>query len=141
MDSITPSVAATTHSLEALKDKRTQREVSRNIGARIRARRAIAGISQTELGEAMGLTFQQIQKYERGSNRISAPRLYQMARVLNVSLAWFFEDLDSSQPSGLTQTTACIQVSRLVQSVEPETQRQILAIVRRVVTVVRSVTA
>lgn len=56
-------------------------------------RRILVGMSQERLGEEIGLTFQQIQKYEKGSNRISASRLYQIARILNVPVQYFFEDV------------------------------------------------
>lgn len=61
------------------------------VGERIRQRRALLGLSQTALAQAVGLTFQQIQKYERGSNRASASRLYEFAEILNVPISHFFE--------------------------------------------------
>lgn len=64
-----------------------------HVGARLRLRRNYVGMSQEHLGKASGLTFQQIQKYERGTNRMGASRLFQMARILGVSVAWFFEGL------------------------------------------------
>lgn len=65
-------------------------EVDIHVGERIRQRRILLGMSQTNLGQAVGLTFQQVQKYERGSNRVSSSRLYEFAKVLNVSVAYFF---------------------------------------------------
>ena len=62
-------------------------------GARLKQRRKLLGITQTNLGDAIGLTFQQVQKYERGANRISASRLYDLARVLDVPVNFFFEDM------------------------------------------------
>lgn len=62
------------------------------IGKRVRMRRTILGLSQEALGDALGVTFQQIQKYERGVNRISASRLYGLAKVLAVTITFFFED-------------------------------------------------
>lgn len=56
-------------------------------------RRMLVGLSQEKLGERLGLTFQQVQKYEKGSNRVSASRLYQMAQILGVPVQFFFEDL------------------------------------------------
>ncbi len=64
-----------------------------HVGARVRMRRTLLGMTQTDLGDAVGLTFQQVQKYERGTNRISASRLYDLARVLDVSIEHFFEDM------------------------------------------------
>ena len=64
-----------------------------HVGARIKLRRALLGLSQEKLGEALGLTFQQVQKYERGANRVSASRLHDIARVLDVPISFFFDDL------------------------------------------------
>jgi len=64
-----------------------------HVGKRLRLRRTLMGYSQEQLAAAVGVTFQQIQKYERGSNRVSASRLYDIARVLNVPISFFFEDI------------------------------------------------
>ena len=66
-----------------------------HVGARLRLRRSLTGMSQEQLGKALGLTFQQIQKYERGANRMGASRLYQLGRILNVQVDWFFDELPS----------------------------------------------
>ncbi|MDR6183644.1 helix-turn-helix domain-containing protein [Asaia bogorensis] len=63
------------------------------VGARIRLRRTVLGMSQEKLGAALGLTFQQVQKYERGANKVGASRLYEMSRVLDVPIGFFFDDL------------------------------------------------
>lgn len=65
----------------------------------MRLRRSVLGLNQKELGERTGVTFQQIQKYERGANRIGASRLFQMARALDVPIAYFFEGLDPTGKS------------------------------------------
>ena len=67
------------------------------IGARIRARRLIAQMSQSDLGKALGLTFQQIQKYELGVNRVGAARLYEIAQIFAVPVSHFYEGLDESE--------------------------------------------
>jgi transcriptional regulator with XRE-family HTH domain len=64
------------------------------VGARVRLRRNMLGLSQEKLGDAIGLTFQQVQKYERGANRISASRLHEMSQVLDVPVTFFFDDTD-----------------------------------------------
>src|SRR5262245_8084214 len=64
-----------------------------HVGSRVRLRRTLLGLSQERLGEAVGLTFQQIQKYERGANRIGASRMYDLAHVLDVPVSFFFEDM------------------------------------------------
>src|SRR6202140_732638 len=64
-----------------------------HVGARVRLRRTLLGMSQEKLGDAIGLTFQQVQKYERGANRIGASRLYDLSRVLDVPVSFFFDDI------------------------------------------------
>ncbi len=64
-----------------------------HVGARMRVRRTLLGMNQTKLGEALGMSFQQVQKYEKGTNRISAGRLYDLSRVLDVPVEYFFEDV------------------------------------------------
>ena len=64
-----------------------------HVGERVRLRRKLLGMTQTDLGDAIGLTFQQIQKYERGANRIGASRLLALAQALDVSIDYFFEDV------------------------------------------------
>ncbi|MGE4281644.1 MAG: helix-turn-helix domain-containing protein [Magnetospirillum sp.] len=64
-----------------------------HVGARIRLRRTLLGLSQGELGKALGLTFQQVQKYERGANRVAASTLYRVANTLDVPVSFFFDDL------------------------------------------------
>ncbi|WPB86663.1 helix-turn-helix domain-containing protein [Sediminicoccus rosea] len=67
-----------------------------HVGSRVRLRRTLLGMSQERLGEALGLTFQQVQKYERGVNRIGASRLFDLSRVLDVPISFFFDDLPGS---------------------------------------------
>jgi transcriptional regulator with XRE-family HTH domain len=70
-----------------------------HVGARIRLRRTLLGMSQERLGEALGLTFQQVQKYERGVNRVGASRLFDLSRVLDVPISFFFDDMPDSLSS------------------------------------------
>jgi transcriptional regulator with XRE-family HTH domain len=74
--------------------------VDTHVGARMRQRRTLLGMSQTKLGDAVGLTFQQVQKYERGSNRVSSSRLFEFAKVLDVPVAYFFDEMPSNALSG-----------------------------------------
>ncbi len=67
-----------------------------HVGARLRVRRTLLGMSQTTLGDAIDLTFQQMQKYERGMNRISASRLFDLSRVLDVPVEYFFDDMPTA---------------------------------------------
>ncbi|MEM6617302.1 MAG: helix-turn-helix transcriptional regulator [Pseudomonadota bacterium] len=71
-----------------------------HVGARVRLRRLLLGMSQEKLGEQLGLTFQQVQKYEKGVNRIGASRLHQISEILSVPVSFFFEDLPGQETSG-----------------------------------------
>lgn len=64
-----------------------------HVGSRVRLRRTLLGLSQEKLANALGLTFQQVQKYERGANRVGASRLFQLSRVLDVPVSFFFDDM------------------------------------------------
>ena len=71
--------------------KKTPSPTDKHVGSRVRMQRMSIGMSQEKLGEALGLTFQQVQKYEKGTNRIGAARLQQISRALNVPMAFFFD--------------------------------------------------
>ncbi len=64
-----------------------------HVGARVRQLRRLGGMTQTKLGDALGMSFQQVQKYERGTNRISASRLYELSQLFDVTVGYFFEDM------------------------------------------------
>ena len=85
-----------------------------HVGARVRLRRTLLGMSQEKLGEAIGLTFQQVQKYERGANRIGASRLYDLARVLDVPVGFFFEEMTPE-----TQQSSPAQARGMQEEAEP----------------------
>jgi len=72
--------------------------IDTHVGARVRLRRTLLGMSQEKLGEAIGLTFQQVQKYERGANRIGASRPFDLSRVLDVPVAFFYDDMAEDVP-------------------------------------------
>ncbi|MDD3370762.1 MAG: helix-turn-helix transcriptional regulator [Alphaproteobacteria bacterium] len=69
------------------------------VGKKLRQRRALVGMSQEKLATAVGVSFQQVQKYERGINRMGASRLHQFAQVLNIPVSFFFENLEVEQPA------------------------------------------
>jgi transcriptional regulator with XRE-family HTH domain len=80
--------------------------VDAHVGSRVRLRRTLLGFSQEKLGEAVGLTFQQIQKYERGANRIGSSRLFQFSQVLDVPVSFFFDDMPEAagaRPGGMSE--------------------------------------
>lgn len=74
--------------------------IDAHVGSRVRLRRMLVGLSQEKLGERMGLTFQQIQKYEKGVNRIGASRLFQLSQILEVPVQFFFEGAQPAEESG-----------------------------------------
>lgn len=82
-----------------------------HVGKRLRLRRTILGMSQEALGNAVGITFQQVQKYERGTNRMGASRLYEFSKILNVSVSYFYEDyvdgkIDADSVAGMGERDA-----------------------------------
>jgi transcriptional regulator with XRE-family HTH domain len=98
-----------------------------HVGRRLRSRRTILGMSQEEIGEAVGITFQQVQKYERGLNRIGSSRLYEFSCLLGVNVSYFFEDLDKggdgSIAAGMAEEGASFEYEQL-------NNKEILTLVR-----------
>ncbi len=101
-----------------------------HVGARVRLRRTLLGMSQEKLGEAIGLTFQQVQKYERGANRIGSSRLFDLSRVLDVPIGFFFEDMppavaasSPAQRRGMAEEPASYEL-------DPMAKRETLELVR-----------
>jgi len=83
--------------------KKAPNPTDRHVGSRVRMRRMMLAMSQEKLGDALGLTFQQVQKYEKGTNRIGASRLQQISQILKVPVAFFFEGLPNElAPSALS---------------------------------------
>ena len=88
------------------KTKGTPNKMDVHVGQRLRVRRALLGLSQEKLAESIGLTFQQIQKYERGTNRVSAGRLFELSKVLDVPVSYFFEQYGQDGSNNLAQGMA-----------------------------------
>jgi transcriptional regulator with XRE-family HTH domain len=86
--------------------------IDKHVGSRMRMRRLILGMSQEKLGEALGITFQQIQKYEKGTNRIGASRLHAMAGVLGVPVQYFYDDYPDAGPQAAPETTTANLLKR-----------------------------
>jgi len=84
------------------KGSRRPNPIDMHVGSRVRFRRMLLGMSQEKLGEKLGLTFQQIQKYEKGINRIGASRLFDLSQVLGVPVQFFYEEAPSGEPQQLT---------------------------------------
>lgn len=81
-------------------NKKKPNPIDIHVGSRIRLRRTMLGMSQEKLGESLGITFQQIQKYEKGTNRVGASRLQNISGILNVPVSFFFEDAPGDQVGG-----------------------------------------
>ncbi len=79
------------------RNSRRSNPIDAHVGGRVRLRRMLLGISQEKLGEQLGLTFQQIQKYEKGVNRIGASRLFDLSKVLNVPIQFFYDDAPAAE--------------------------------------------
>jgi transcriptional regulator with XRE-family HTH domain len=94
--------------------KKAPNPTDKHVGARVRMRRMMLAMSQEKLGDALGLTFQQVQKYEKGANRIGASRLQQIAHILQVPVSFFFEGAPSvpgHQPDGMSEAPSPAYVS------------------------------
>lgn len=101
-----------------------------HVGSRVRLRRTLLGMSQERLGDAIGLTFQQVQKYERGANRIGASRLYDLSRVLDVPVSFFFDDLGQGAPDAGVAETEPAASSTARGEGDPLMRRETLELVR-----------
>ena len=101
-----------------------------HVGKRVRMRRALLGMSQTKLGDAIGLTFQQVQKYERGANRIGSSRLYDIARVLDVQVAFFFEEMPDEVADSSPAQRRRMAEERPSYDLDPIAKRETLELVR-----------
>ena len=101
----------------------------RHVGARIRERRVMLGLSQQQLARMIGVTYQQAHKYERGLNRISAGRLYEISQVLAVPVSWFFEGLTAeSAPVAMTpRQRMCLELARNFAAIDNERHQEALS--------------
>ncbi|MGE4277995.1 MAG: helix-turn-helix domain-containing protein [Magnetospirillum sp.] len=103
-------------------------DTDRHVGARIRERRIMLGLSQQQMADLIGVTYQQAHKYERGINRISAGRLYEIAQVLGVPVSYFFEGLDNQRSTDLTaRQRMCLELARNFSSITNEKHQEALS--------------
>ena len=100
----------------AKSDEEGPNPVDVHVGAKLKARRLMLGLSQEELAKSIGLTFQQVQKYEKGVNRIGAGRLFEVARILNVPVDFFYDGV--AEASGVNISEAAPPVMEFVSSGE-----------------------
>jgi len=107
--------------------------VDMHVGKRVRLRRTLLGISQEQLGVSLNITFQQVQKYERGANRISASRLWDISQILDVQISYFFDDMTDdtmrSSPRRVSQGGSIIDFD-LKNERDPMARRETLELVR-----------
>jgi transcriptional regulator with XRE-family HTH domain len=102
-------------------NKKKPNPIDIHVGSRIRLRRTMLGMSQEKLGESLGITFQQIQKYEKGTNRVGASRLQNISSILNVPVSFFFEDAPGEQVgahTGLAEASSSNYVVDFLSSSE-----------------------
>lgn len=97
-------------------ETRTPNYVDLHVGGRVRIRRKMIDLSQEQLADAIGLTFQQVQKYERGANRISSSKLYEIAKTLQVPVSFFFDGLADPATTEVTEITNKAQASERIIS-------------------------
>jgi transcriptional regulator with XRE-family HTH domain len=131
---------------KVVESKKKPNPIDIHVGSRIRLRRNMLGMSQEKLGENLGITFQQIQKYEKGTNRVGASRLQAISSILAVPVSFFFEDApsaDGSEGRGFSEESATgfvvdflnssegIQLNRaFVQIADPKVRRKIIDLVK-----------
>ena len=105
-----------------------------HVGSRVRQRRTLLGMSQEKLGDAVGLTFQQIQKYERGTNRIGCSRLYEFSKVLDVPVSYFFDEMPVNvlvgRPGGKGRRGMADSSADFQHEKDPLAKRETLELVR-----------
>jgi transcriptional regulator with XRE-family HTH domain len=112
-------------------EPQTQRatDADRHVGHRIRERRVMLGLSQQQLAQLIGVTYQQAHKYERGLNRISAGRLFEISQALGVPIAWFFEGLEEggARQEASPRQRLCLEIVRNFTLIEDEKHREALS--------------
>lgn len=101
-----------------------------HVGGRVRLRRTLLGMSQERLGDALGLTFQQVQKYERGTNRVGASRLWDLSRVLDVPVSFFYEDMGENVAELSPRLISGLAEEPEAADADPLTKRETLELVR-----------
>ena len=110
--------------------------IDRHVGARIRERRIMLGLSQQQMADMIGVTYQQAHKYERGINRISAGRLYEITRVLNVPITYFFEGLEVGEEDAMNpRQRMCLELARNFASIGNQKHQEALSQLARALAV------
>jgi transcriptional regulator with XRE-family HTH domain len=108
-------------------------DIDRHIGARLRQRRIMNGLTQQQMADLIGVTYQQAHKYETGVNRIAAGRLYVIAQVLGVDIGYFFEGLDDEEPSAPTpQQRVFLDLARNFRSIRTPKHQEAICLLTRI---------
>ncbi|MSO96659.1 MAG: XRE family transcriptional regulator [Rhodospirillaceae bacterium] len=111
-------------------------DVDRYVGTRIRERRVMLGLSQQQMADMIGVTYQQAHKYERGINRISAGRLYEISRVLNVPITYFYEGLDGHNDEAVEpRQRMCLELARNFSAIGNQKHQEALSQLARALAV------
>jgi transcriptional regulator with XRE-family HTH domain len=111
---------------------RTQ-DIDHHVGARVRERRIMMGLTQQQLADLIGVTYQQAHKYERGINRVSAGRLYEIAQVLSVPVGYFFDGLDEHVSRAVSpRERMCLELARNFAQIRNERHQEALSQLARV---------
>jgi len=112
-------------------------DTDRHVGSRIRERRVLMGLSQQQMAELIGVTYQQAHKYERGINRISAGRLFEISQVLDVPVGYFFEGLggDGAGPEHQDRQRMCLEVARNFSQIDNKDHQEALSHLARALAV------
>ena len=106
---------------------RTQ-DIDRHVGARIRERRIMLGLTQQQLADLIGVTYQQAHKYERGINRVSAGRLFEVGQVLRVPISYFFDGLDTENGRPVSpRERMCLELARNFSQISNEKHQEALS--------------
>jgi transcriptional regulator with XRE-family HTH domain len=123
-----PRIMPTNTEPKAAKPLNRANDTDRHVGARIRERRIMLGLSQQQMADLIGVTYQQAHKYERGINRISAGRLYEISQVLGVPVNYFFEGLESQRAPDLTaRQRMCLELARNFSAISNERHQEALS--------------
>ncbi len=104
--------------------ERGPRPVDAHVGGRVRMRRTILGMSQTNLAESLGLSFQQVQKYESGMNRMGSSRLWELSDVLDVPVIYFFEGLEAGKSEDVSAKTETLKLVRAYYRIKNDKVRK-----------------
>ena len=125
--------------------KKSPNPIDIHVGSRVRLRRMMLGMSQEKLGESLGITFQQVQKYEKGANRISASKLWDIARFFRVDIGYFFDGLTGAAQPGMAEgeaepfvhdfpaTRQTIEIGRLAPRLSSRQQKLVVDLMRELV--------